>query len=464
MEIPRILLSGTSSRVGKTMISIGLMRALANRGYKVQPYKVGPDFIDPSFHYFATGRYSRNVDGFMLDKGANIEIFERNFKGADIAVIEGKTGLYDSHDAVDEKGSTAEMSKILKSPVILIANAERLSRTAAALVMGYKVFDPEVDIKGIILNRVGGARHSNKARKAVEELAKMKVLGTIPRKKDIIIPDRHLGLIPAFEREDEFRELFDNLAGLVESYLDVEKIIDIAFKAPELEETPENEIFKRKGVEESEPTIGVIRDRSFNFYYQDNIDAFSSRAKIVVIDALEDTKLPELDALYIGGGFPEIFAEELEDNLSFRKKIYDFCDSGRPVYAECGGLMYLGEHLKTIKGDEYEMVGFFPFKTEMKKKFQALGYSVYCVQEDNIISCKGDKLTGHEFHYSKFIPTSKNLNSLNCVFRVERGRGIDGRRDGVVKKKTLANYFHLNISSYPDMVKRFIGSAETKGN
>jgi len=459
MEIPRILLSGTSSRVGKTMISIGLMRALTNRGYVVQPYKVGPDFIDPSFHYFATGRYSRNVDGFMLSGEANLEIFERNFKGADIAVIEGKTGLYDSHDAVDERGSTAEMSKILKSPVILIANAERLSRTAAAFVMGYKVFDPEVDIKGVILNRVGGERHSNKVRKAVEELAKMKVLGTIPRKKDVVIPDRHLGLIPAFEREEDFYELFDNLSELVELYLDIDEIVKMAMEAPELEDLPINPIFEKK---EPEVTIGVVRDRSFNFYYQDNIDALSSRANIVVIDALKDNKLPDLDALYIGGGFPEIFAEELEHNNSFRNSVYDFCESGKPVYAECGGLMYLGEFLSTKDGNEYEMVGFLPFKTEMKRKFQALGYSVYKVQEDNIVSRKGDIINGHEFHYSKFIPMNSGADALECVFRVERGRGIDGARDGVVKKNTLANYFHLNISSYPDMVQRFINSAKTR--
>lgn len=455
MDFPRILLSGTSSRAGKTMISIGLMRALVNRGYKVQPYKVGPDFIDPSFHYFATGRYSRNLDGFMMNREDILEIFERNFRDADIAVIEGKTGLYDSHDALNEKGSTAEVSKFLQCPTILIANAERLSRTAAAFVLGYKVFDPEVDIKGAILNRVGGARHSNKARTAVEELAGMEVMGTIPR-QDITIPDRHLGLIPAFEREEEFKELFDGLAEVVEEFIDIDKVIEVAGKAPNLEKVPEKPIFKPEEPP-NQVQLGVFRDKTFNFYYQDNIDAFTaSGAKIKYIDSLKDKKLPEVDGLYIGGGFPEIFASELENNSSLRKEVFNFCDGGKPVYAECGGLMYLGESLKLVNGEEYEMVGFLPIKTEMFHKFQALGYSVYRAMNSNVISTEGDTLLGHEFHYSKVAATEK----LDFAFKVERGKGVMGEYDGVVKNRTLANYLHIHVISYPQMVKRFVVEIE----
>lgn len=454
MDLPRILLSGTSSRVGKTMISIGLMRALFNRGYKVQPYKVGPDFIDPSFHYFATGRYSRNLDSFMMNRENILEVFQRNFKDADLAVIEGKTGLYDSHDALNEKGSTAEVSKFLQCPTILVANAERLSRTAAALVMGYKVFDPEVNIEGAILNRVGGARHSNKVRKAVEKLSGMGVLGTIPR-QDIIIPDRHLGLIPAFEREEEFKELFDGLAEVVEKFVDVDKIIEMARKAPCLEKTIENPVFNPVKVQ-NQINLGVFRDKTFNFYYQDNIDAFAATgANIKFIDSLNDKKLPSVDALYIGGGFPEIFAHELENNSSLRKEVFNFCHAGKPVYAECGGLMYLGESLKLINGEEYEMVGFLPIKTQMFHKFQALGYSVYKAIDSNIISRKGDTLLGHEFHYSRVAATEK----LDYVFKVKRGRGVIGDYDGIVKNRTLANYLHIHVTSYPQMINRFIKEA-----
>ncbi len=455
IDIPRIILSGTSSRVGKTMISIGLMRALVNRGYRVQPYKVGPDFIDPSFHHFATGRYSRNLDSFMLTRHDIVETFERNFRNADIAIIEGTMGLHDSHHATDEKGSTAEVSKILKCPVILIANVERMSRTVAPFIYGYKVFDPEVRIEGVILNRVGSERHAMKARLAAEKLAKVKVVGVIPRRKDVVIPDRHLGLIPAYERKEDFENLFDRLAELVEKYVNVDEITRIAEKAPPLEEVPEHPIFRNDG-SEKRAKIGVFRDRSFNFYYQDNIDALAARAEVVVVDSLKDRKLPDVDALYIGGGFPEVFAEQLEKNKSLRRSVYEFCDSGKPVYAECGGLMFLGEKLRLIDGSEYEMVGFMPYETEMHKRFQALGYSIYRCERSSVVARKGDIVKGHEFHYSKVIPREK----LEFTYRVKRGKGIDGERDGAVKKNTVVNYIHVHVLSYPTLVRRFVRAAE----
>ncbi|RLI89104.1 MAG: cobyrinic acid a,c-diamide synthase [Archaeoglobales archaeon] len=452
MDIPRVIISGVRSRIGKTMISIGLMRALVNRGYRVQPYKVGPDFIDPSFHYFATGRQSRNLDSFMLAKEDLIETFERNFRDADIAVIEGTMGLYDSHNAIDEKGSTAEVSKILKCPVILVADVERMSRTVAPLILGYKLFDPKVRIEGVILNRVGNERHAMKARLAAEKLAKVRVVGVVPR-SNIIIPDRHLGLIPAYERKEEFENIFDKLAEFVEKYVDINAIVEAANNAPTLEDVPEHPVFMHKP---SDVRIGIVRDRSFNFYYEDNIDALASKAELIFIDSLNDRKLPGVDALYIGGGFPEVFAEKLEKNKSLRKEIYEFCESGRPVYAECGGLMYLGEKLRLIDGSEYEMVGFMPYDTEMHKKFQALGYSIYKAERDCPIARKGDTVFGHEFHYSKVILKEKP----NFVFRVERGKGIDGARDGILKENTQANYIHLHVLSYPAMVEKFIKTAK----
>lgn len=445
MDIPRVLIAGVRSKVGKTLISIGLMRALTNRGYVVQPYKIGPDFIDPSFHYFATGRHSRNLDDFMLSRHDIIETFERNFKGADIAIIEGKTGLYDSHDALSEKGSTASVAKILKCPVILVADVERMNRSVAAMLLGYKLFDPDLMIEGVILNRIGNQRHAHKVKTAVEKLAKLKVLGLVPR-VNISMPYRHLGLIPAYERDD--LSLFDELAEIVERHVNVDKIIDIAYSSPEIESVDEHPIFKPDKVDVK---IGVIRDRVFSFYYQDNIDALSTKANVVIIDSLRDKRLPDVDGLYIGGGFPEIFAEDLERNKSLRRDIYNFCDEGKPVYAECGGLMFLGEHVITEDG-EYEMVGFLPIKTEMHKKFQALGYCIFKAVRSNIISRRGDTIIGHEFHYSKVIPTGK----LEFAYKVKRGTGIDGKYDGIIKKNTLANYIHIHVLSYPTMIKRFI--------
>jgi cobyrinic acid a,c-diamide synthase len=450
MKIPRVILSGTSSRAGKTVVSIGLMRALRNRGYDVQPFKVGPDFIDPSYHYFATNRASRNLDSYMISPQDILGTFQRSSEDCDIAIIEGTMGLYDSHNALDEKGSTAQVSKILSSPVVLIANVERIGRTAAPFVLGYRLFDELVDIQGVILNRLGNPRHATKARLAVERLAKMQVVGVIPRDERIVIPERHLGLVPAYER-GKLEKLFDDLAEVVESYVDVDAIIRIAEGAKEMEKATVNPVFRP--LEEKSFTLGVVRDEAFTFYYQDNLDAFSANgAEIRYIDSLRDKKLPNVDALYIGGGFPEVFAEALEKNTSIREEIYNFCDSGKPVYGECGGLMYLGESITTKEGEEYEMVGFLPLKARMFHRFQALGYVRNEVIRDNPLSKKGVRLVGHEFHYSKL----DLLDKIEYVYKVERGKGVDGVHDGLMVKNTLASYMHLHVLSYPDMVNNLL--------
>jgi len=451
MEIPRILISGTSSRAGKTVISLGIMRALRNRGYKVQPFKIGPDYIDPSYHHFATGQKSRNIDGFMMDSQDMVEVLARGSRGRDVAVIEGTMGLYDSHNAVDPRGSTAEASKILGSPVIMVANIERISRTAAPFVLGYKLFDPEVDIAGVILNRAGNPRHAYKAKRAVEELADMRVVGLVPRDKGLTIPERHLGLVPAYERS-RVDELFDSLARVVEENVDVDRLIEIARGAAPLENYRPNPLFEPR---EARLKLGVALDRAFTFYYQDNLDALASGgAEIVPLDTLGQKKLPRLDALYIGGGFPEVQARELEKNKGLRQDIYKFCTSN-PCYGECGGLMYLGETITTREGEEYEMAGVLPLKTEMKKKFQALGYVRARANQDSLIAREGALLVGHEFHHSRVVPTEE----LNLAYDVHRGRGLLDGKDGVLQGKTLASYLHLHVLSYPQMVKNFLSSA-----
>ncbi|HEQ78623.1 MAG TPA: hydrogenobyrinic acid a,c-diamide synthase (glutamine-hydrolyzing) [Euryarchaeota archaeon] len=455
MDIPRILISGTSSRAGKTIISIGIMRALRNRGYKVQPFKIGPDFIDPSYHNFATGRIGRNIDGFMMSPEDMVEVLVRGSRGADISVIEGTMGLYDSHNALDPEGSTADAARILKAPVVLVANIERISRTAAAFVLGYKLFDKNLNLAGAILNRAGNPRHAYKAKTAIEQLAEMKVLGVVYRNNSLTIPERHLGLVPAYERE-RLEELFDSLADIMEKSIDIEKLIDIAQNTREIEEYRENPLFIQK--KKLNLRVGVARDSAFNFYYQDNIDAFSSAgAEIVTFDTINDRRLPELDALYIGGGFPEVQASHLERNSSMKEEIYEFCSSGKPCYAECGGLMYLGESITTKEGDEYEMAGVLPLKTEMKKKFQALGYVRSRVEKSNPIADRGDILLGHEFHHSKVVPTGK----LKFAYKVIRGKGVGDSKDGIILRNTLASYIHLHILSYPKMVENFLSTAES---
>jgi len=367
-------------------------------------------------------------------------------------------GLYDSHNGLDEKGSTGEVAKILDAPVILIANIERLSRTAAAFVMGYKEFDRDVNIEGVILNRAGSKRHSKKARLAVEKLANMKVFGVMPRDEDIMVPERHLGLTPAYE-SNHLEKLFEKLAKFIEEYLDVDQIIEIANQAPELEKQEENPVFHPE--KRFDINLGIIRDQAFTFYYQDNIDAFKANgAKIKYIDSLNDPKLPDVDALYIGGGFPEVFAKQMGENTALRAEVKDFCSQGRPVYAECGGLMYLGKKATSMDGQSYEMVGFLPIETQMQKKFQALGYTRYNVIKDNPISKTEDSLIGHEFHYSKI----KLKDKVDLVYKAQRGRGINGEYDGILKKNTLASYLHLHVLSHPSMVEHFLKLAEKTKN
>ncbi|MET1123998.1 MAG: cobyrinate a,c-diamide synthase [Archaeoglobaceae archaeon] len=447
MDIPRIIVAGVRSKVGKTLIAMGLMRCLADRGYIVQPFKVGPDFIDPGFHTFAARRASRNLDSFMLDRKAIYEVFARGCRGADIAVIEGKTGLYDSAELRGEKGSVAEVAKILRSPVVLVADVERMGRSLAAMLLGYKLFDREVAIEGVILNRAGGERHRERVVEAAK-LAGMRVLGCVPR-INVNMPYRHLGLVTAYERED-VEEVIERAAEVIERFVDVEAIVDVASRAPPLDLDFEDAESSSRDVR-----VGVVKDRAFSFYYTENLEELAKRAELVFVDSMEDKKLPDVDALYIGGGFPEVFAEQLERNERLRNQIYDFCSSGKPVYAECGGLMYLGESIE-VNGCEYEMVGFLPLKTRMFEKFQAQGYCVYTAVRDTVVAARGEKLLGHEFHYSK--PEIKG--NVNFAFAVERGHGIDGKRDGVVLENTLACYLHLHFLSKRDAAERFVALAK----
>ncbi|NOZ83059.1 MAG: hydrogenobyrinic acid a,c-diamide synthase (glutamine-hydrolyzing) [Euryarchaeota archaeon] len=454
MDVPRIVISGTSSRAGKTVISLGIMRALRNLGYEVQPFKVGPDFIDPSYHHFAAGRKSRNLDSYMMPPEAIRECVARCSRGADIAVIEGTMGLYDSHDAVDAKGSTAEVSRIIASPVVLVANVERISRTAAAFVLGYKLFEPEVMLAGVVLNRVGNPRHAYKARTAVERLAGMRVFGTVPRDESMFIKERHLGLVPAYEREALEVQL-ERLAEIVSRHIDLEALVEVAEAAPELGDVEPSSLFARR---EPRVRIAVAMDRAFTFYYQDNLEALEcAGAQLLPVDMTRDSRLPAgAEALYIGGGFPEVMAEELERNRSLREEVHTALEEGMPCYAECGGLMYLGRSIVTRDGGEYEMAGYLPFRTVMHRRFQALGYVRCRARVGTPISQPGDELVGHEFHYSEVVPERR----LSFAYSVERGKGVDGRHDGILQGNTLASYLHVHVLSHPDMPANFVHTIE----
>ncbi|MDD5878047.1 MAG: cobyrinate a,c-diamide synthase, partial [Clostridiales bacterium] len=339
----KILIAGTNSGVGKTTISLGIMQALTKRNLKVQPYKVGPDYIDPSYHTFITGRYSRNLDSYMLDDEKIKYIVKNASKDADISVIEGVMGLYDGYGIDLNDCTSSYTSKMLKTPVILVINAKAMAASAAAMVLGYKMLDENVNIAGVITNNVKSESHYNTLKEAIEKYTGVEVLGYFPPNKEFSLESRHLGLIPSVEM-DCLKAKFDNLAEEIEKYINIDRIIEIA-ESEEFECSFDlNEFIQKNKVRDKK--IAVAYDKAFNFYYRENLELFEKLGmKIEYFSPMEDKKLPPCDYIYIGGGFPEVFAKELHENKEIREEIFKAYEKNIPIYAECGGLMYLGEKL-----------------------------------------------------------------------------------------------------------------------
>lgn len=419
-QIPRVIVAGTHSGCGKTTLASGLMAALAARGLAVQPFKVGPDFIDPTHHSAICGRTSRNLDPFMMGEAGVRETFVRASAGADIAVVEGVMGLYDGLEGTDI-ASTAHVAKILDAPVLLVVDAGGASRSVHAMVRGYAGFDPAVRVAGTIFNRIGSPRHLA----MIEETKSLPVYGGIPRRKDLAVESRHLGLAMAAETG-----AMAGFGAVVEETCDLSGIIDLARSAPSLApaESP--------GRPEAEVRIGVARDAAFCFYYADNLDGLArAGAELVFFSSMAD-RLPDVDALYFGGGYPELHAEALAASRC-REDVRRVVDDGMPVYGECGGLAYLTERLTTGEGD-YPMAGVLPAATEMTGRIQGLGYVEARVVGTTPVLAPGSAFRGHEFHYSR----------LDCapdarfVLDLLRGRGIDGGRDGLAVQNAVGQYTH----------------------
>ncbi|MDK2989205.1 MAG: cobyrinic acid a,c-diamide synthase [Methanoculleus sp.] len=419
-QIPRVIVAGTHSGCGKTTLASGLMAALAARGLAVQPFKVGPDFIDPTHHSAICGRTSRNLDPFMMGEAGVRETFVRASAGADIAVVEGVMGLYDGLEGTDV-ASTAHVAKILDAPVLLVVDAGGASRSVHAMVRGYAGFDPGVRVAGTIFNRIGSPRHLA----MIEETKSLPVYGGIPRRKDLAVESRHLGLAMAAETG-----AMAGFGAVVEETCDLSGIIDLARSAPSLApaESP--------GRPEAEVRIGVARDAAFCFYYADNLDGLArAGAELVFFSPMTD-RLPDVDALYLGGGYPELHAEALAASRC-REDVRRAVDDGMPVYGECGGLAYLTERLVTGGGD-YPMAGVLPAATEMTGRIQALGYVEARVVGTTPVLAPGSAFRGHEFHYSH----------LDCapdarfILELLRGRGIDGGRDGLAVQNAVGQYTH----------------------
>ncbi len=434
----RIILAGTGSAVGKTTIATGIMKALSEK-YDVQPFKVGPDYIDPSYHTLATGNTSRNLDSFFMEKGQIRDSYLKAMKDKDIAVIEGVRGLYEGIDSINDIGSTASVAKALKAPVILIINSRSLVKSAAALVLGFKALDPEINIAGVILNKVKNKAHYEKTKRSIEEITKTEVIGGIIRDDNISIEQRHLGLVPARERETSIK-FIDIWSKTIQESIDLDRLVEIAKSSPKI---TSDVIPIWNKLNKSHVKIGVAYDEVFNFYYKENIESLeANNAKIEYFSPLNDENLPDIDGLYIGGGYPELFSKELSENKTMLNDIKNFHNEERPIFAECGGLMYL---MNSIHDDK--VVNVFPYKAVLTDRVQALKYTIAEVQQDNIISKKGDKFHGHEFHYSKVIVDDLKHD---LAFNILRGKGSYNNQDGFMEKNTLASYVHTHVAAMPN--------------
>ncbi|MFR3559365.1 MAG: cobyrinate a,c-diamide synthase [Paraclostridium sordellii] len=448
----KILIAGTNSGVGKTTISLGIMQALTKRNLKVQPYKVGPDYIDPSYHTFITGRDSRNLDSYMLDDEKIKYIFKNASKDADISVIEGVMGLYDGFGIDLNSCTSSYTSKILKSPVILVINGKAMSSSAAAMVLGYKELDKEVNIKGVIVNNVKTKNHYELIKEAVEKYCNVEVLGYFPPNEKFKLDSRHLGLVPSVEIE-ALTEKFYDLGSEIEKYINIDRLIEIS-ESEEIETSFElNELPKFKS-----KSIAVAYDKAFNFYYKENLELLNQmNIEIKTFSPLYDEIVPKADCIYIGGGFPEIFAKELGINKKMRESIKKAHEDNIPIYAECGGLMYLGEKLLDLDGNEYEMVGIFEGISNMTKSLKRFGYCDGIAKVDTVLSNKGDIIKGHEFHHSEF------NSSEECSYKMVKKRGnkiVDEWYGGYSKGNTLATYLHTHFYNNLDSIIKFVGGKD----
>ena len=461
----RLLISAAHKSSGKTTLSIGLCAALAQRRLKVQSFKKGPDYIDPMWMSLASGRPCHNLDFFLMQNEEILATFAAHARYTDIALIEGNKGLYDGLD-LDGSNSNAALAKLLAAPVILVIDARGMTRGVAPLILGYQAFDRDIRIAGVILNQLGGARHESKLRAVIEHYTDVPVIGAVHHDDRLSIIERHLGLMPSNEASGA-RAKIDVIASAIANQVDLDKLMVIAASAPALS-VPSGLVgalshaspASGRGDSDRIPIkVGIARDAAFAFYYPGDLDALRQHgAELVYFDTLKDPHLPEVDALFIGGGFPEVHMQALEANLSLRREIRQVIESGLPVYAECGGLMYLSRSLRW-QGSQCEMVGAIPGDTVMHDRPQGRGYvklretgkSPWPRAPDPTV-----EIRAHEFHYS----TLENIaGELNYAYDVTRGTGIDGKHDGLLYRNVLACYTHMRDVGSNHWTARFVDFA-----
>ncbi|AGB19914.1 cobyrinate a,c-diamide synthase [Thermoanaerobacterium thermosaccharolyticum] len=444
------MIAGTHSGVGKTTITLGIIGYLSKK-FNVVPFKVGPDYIDTSYHKFASGNFSYNLDIYMLGEDNVKKLFAKHIAEGDVAVVEGVMGMYDGINTTSY-GSSAYVAKLLGIPVILVVDASGMAASVSALIKGYIDYDRDVKIIGVILNKVGSDKHYNLLKECIVRDVGIKVFGYLPPDADISLPERHLGLTPVYEMEKNYK--FDALYDNVGRFIDAQEILDTC----DIDLKKEVSIEKKPVAEKRESVkIAIAYDEAFNFYYQDSFDALKEAgAELLPFSPLHDEALPkDISGIYIGGGFPEVFADKLSQNVRMLSLLKHNIDIGMPVYAECGGLMYLTKRIIDLDGNEHKMIGVFDLDAIMTKRLINFGYVEADVLQDNVLFKKGDVVMGHVFHNSK---VSGEFN--NFVYDVHKPNSKENWLCGYVYKNCLATYVHVNLFSYPNAVNRFIGKCK----
>jgi cobyrinic acid a,c-diamide synthase len=442
-----LLIAAPASGCGKTTVTLGLLAALRRRGLRVAPFKVGPDYIDPGLHRLAAGVISHNLDGWMCGEQEVRTLFNRAAAGADVALIEGVMGLFDGASGSCDVGSSAEIAGWLNGKVLLVVDARSQARSVAALISGFCNFNPDLEWAGVILNRVGSSRHEQLLLEACASVPGLPpVLGCLPRSEEISLPERHLGLMTAEEGHLD-ADLLERLADWLERYVDIETLLaSLDAKSSPVVQPVVVAPDKRTAVR-----IGIARDAAFCFYYQDNLDRLvAAGAELIPFSPLADTTLPaDLDGLLLGGGYPELYAGELEANRSLRNELRELVEAGLPVYAECGGLLYLCASL-----DGAEMTGLFPAEARLEKKRRALGYREITLTKASLLGPAGTVLRGHEFHYSDL----QMPDEIERLYRVRRADGNEQPDEGFVYKNCLGSYIHLHFASCPAVAARLVAA------
>jgi cobyrinic acid a,c-diamide synthase len=455
LSIPRIVLAGVSSSVGKTTITTAFIANVRARGIQVQPFKVGPDYIDPSHLAFAAAHPCYNLDTWMMPPSRMLDVFCTAAAPADIAVIEGVMGLYDGQSSTSDVGSTAEVAKILQAPVVLVIDAGAMARSAAAVVMGFQHLDPQVKIMGVIANRVGGAGHARLLREAIEAETGIPLLGYFSNAPNKLVPERHLGLVPMAERIVSTEQLA-LLGQQFSQTCDSEKLLALAREVSPIEHSAKDPFFSKETTSE-QVRIAIAQDEAFSFYYPDTLNLLRlAGADLVPFSPLHDRVLPEkIGGLYIGGGFPEEYAQGLTANTGMRAALARLLLNGIPCYAECGGLMYLCQSIRTASGEELPMVGAIARQSIMSSDPGGLviGYREATALRDTLLTRRGEVVRGHEFHYSCLdIPVAQEEAAYVFTTR--------GQVEGFAQGNLLASYVHLSFSGFPLAAQRFAATAK----